>query len=245
MAPRALPQIASYLLDININRMQISFHKYFQSLKASILIFSHKADRRFRSAALTFPIALWCLLVAIEILGVIDIAGYNIMRNNSLYFNIGLFCFAIFKATFLSWLYALAKGIKWLRVLFILFFAGLGLLALINALCFTFYGFGISRKLIFIMLETTPAETAGFMPQFFSNFHSLLFSWKSLAIVAFIGLCLILKQIPRRLFNITAWSVSALGVIYSAVYGIGSLGKIQSFPSCTHHGISEFGLLQS
>lgn len=78
------------------------------------------------------------------------------------------------KATLLLLLYCLCEKIRVLKVLCILFIAVYSFLSIVNIVSFIVYGFGITGKMILILAQTTPGETAGFLPGMFSNIATLL-----------------------------------------------------------------------
>ncbi|MDE6134023.1 MAG: phosphoethanolamine transferase, partial [Muribaculaceae bacterium] len=87
------------------------------------------------------------------------------------------------------------------------------LLALFNFASWAWYGFGINRRMMIIAMQTTPAETLGFMTGVWSNITSLVASpsaWLCVAAVA--AAYVLVRRMGRRSFTIMVSSLSALGI---------------------------------
>lgn len=92
-----------------------------------------------------------------------------------------------------------------------------GLVALAGFAAYQFYGFGLTRKLILIVAQTTRTEIAGFAPQLIANMGAALSSpgfWiaAGLYVLALVGL----RRCPRRIF--------LGGVLWLSLAGAACLG---------------------
>lgn len=113
---------------------------------------------------------LLLLLVGIGFLGMIDLVAYEYHSTNRvfIYATVVLLCF--FKASLFALLFACIQCLKSLvlrkicKVAAVLFLSAYVLLCLTNAFCHHAYGFGLSLRLINILLQTTPSETLQYIP---------------------------------------------------------------------------------
>lgn len=107
-----------------------------------------------------------------------------------------------------------------MNVLFICFIVGVCFFCLVNFLCFHFYGFGISNKLMAIIAQTNYDETAEFLPTFLANLYSEIHNpatW--LFIVIFI--CLIMfanKLAPIGIIRSVIYVVSVVGAAFMVFF---------------------------
>lgn len=100
-----------------------------------------------------------------------------------------------------------------MNVLFICFTVTVCFCCLVNFICFYFYGFGISNKLMAIISQTNYEETAEFLPTLLANLYSEIqnpATW--LFIVIFI--CLI----------VFANKLAPIGIIRSVIYVVSVVG---------------------
>lgn len=100
-----------------------------------------------------------------------------------------------------------------MNVLFICFIVGVCFFCLVNFLCFHFYGFGISNKLMAIIAQTNYDETAEFLPTFLANLYSEIqnpATW----LVLIIFICLMLF----------ANKLASIGIIRSIIYAVSVVG---------------------
>ncbi|MDE5608913.1 MAG: phosphoethanolamine transferase [Bacteroidales bacterium] len=113
---------------------------------------------------------LLLLLAGIGFLGMIDLVAYEYHSTDRgfVYVIVVLLCF--FKASLFALLFACIQRLKSsvLRGICkgaaILFVGSYILLCLSHAFCFYTYGFGISLRLMNILLQTTPSETLQYIP---------------------------------------------------------------------------------
>ena len=113
---------------------------------------------------------LLLLLAGIGFLGMIDLVTYEYHSTNRgfVYIIVALLCF--FKASLFALLFACIQGMKSsvlrkiCKGMAILFVGAYVLLCLAHAFCYYAYGFGISLRLMNILLQTTPSETLQYIP---------------------------------------------------------------------------------
>lgn len=130
------------------------------------------------------------------------------------------------------WLMVLSVSRKW-RWLYVISVSTVYLyafLCLVNFICFEFYGFGISHKMLMLMSETNPSEAIDFFESFGVKIKEIL-SWKSVittvTIVAIV--CLIVRRLRPKSFLFLQAFTTLLGCIFfvylwsSAAYGKNNL----------------------
>lgn len=160
-------------------------------------------------------IHLWLVLLIFSVGSLIDVAEFAHTQPGTAYALIGLASLAIFKATLLTGLYILLRPHKYLKVIAYIVIGGFILLSLLNGLCWLFYGFGISRKLITIFAETNRNEVLEFLPELKSKFIATCFSLKFVAFaLIFIILWKVLPLFPRKYVLATFSLLSLWGLVY-------------------------------
>ncbi len=127
----------------------------------------------------------------------------------------GLACVAALKATVLTCVYAFCRRRWWLKVPAIVLIAAFAILSLLNGFSWLFYGFGISRKLFTIMVETNPTEIGEFLLELTDKFLVLLRSaWFWVSIVLFAAAWIWLPRVPQKLLMSISGFVSIFGMGY-------------------------------
>ncbi|MDE7420393.1 MAG: phosphoethanolamine transferase [Muribaculaceae bacterium] len=160
-------------------------------------------------------IRLWLLLMLLSLASLADVMEYATRQSQDLPAIAGLTCGAIFKATVLTFIYALCRKIKILRIFAIILIVAFSLMSILNGGCWLFYGFGISRKLITIISETNQSEMSEFLPELADKFLALLHSISFWTGAVLFSLCWILfPRIARKWFIPVVSSLSAVGLIY-------------------------------
>lgn len=158
---------------------------------------------------------VWLVLLVASALSVVDILGYYIDHDMGFWIEWGVRCYAVLKATVITLMLGMVRkhrilyGIGWVVVsVFIL-------LSIVNAVSYSLYGFGVSRKLITILYETNREEVRQFLPGMIGNIFSLLFSWKMLLeVCVFVAAWFVLPVIPKRWFRDAIWVFCLSGMIY-------------------------------
>ena len=163
---------------------------------------------------------IWIILFLFSVMGMIDLPSGRLFPCTVSISWILIIIIAFTKATFLSIIgrlinhlrfrYKTAAGI--LNVLFICFTVAVCLCCLVNFICFYFYGFGISNKLMAIIAQTNYDETAEFLPTFLANLYSEIQNTATWLIVI-MSLCLILF----------ADKLAPIGIIRSIIYAVSAV----------------------
>lgn len=177
--------------------------------------------------ASSFKLWLWlCLLVA-AVFSEIDLFRYWIVDVPSAVNVIGLISLAVLKATVLTLLSSVTSHIKWLNWIVNVFIGGFFLLSALNGFCWIFYGFGISRKLFTIAVETNGNELSEFLPELIDKFKVMIFSlWFVGSLILFIILWKLLPMISKKWFGIITSALSVVGVLYLGyIFGTAEWGK--------------------
>lgn len=158
---------------------------------------------------------LWLLLAVLSTGSLADVADFAIHHEGGALAVSGLACVAALKATILTAIYALCRRNVWLKTVAIVLIAAFMLLSLLNGGCWLFYGFGISRKLFTIMVETNPAEIEEFMPEIADKLLSLMRSiWLWVFIVAFVAAWKWLPKVSVKWIMGFIGILSGLGLMY-------------------------------
>lgn len=162
---------------------------------------------------------LWLFLVFISGMSIWDFTG-AIIFDVSWGVKIGyIVFFSILKASVLTLLYSLARrnNVLWISVIILI--SLYVLVSLVNFVSFQLYGFGISRKLILILAQTTPSETYNFMPGLIHNISNVFKSWTFYAVcIAGIILGYAIKRCGKRTFGIIVATGCVIGFFGFAAY---------------------------
>ncbi len=164
---------------------------------------------------------LWLFLWIISIMSVFDITCASYCDWPAWLCVIYTPVVAAFKATVITLAAALllkhriGRPIAW-----ILIFA-YTLLSLVNLVSYAFYGFGITRKLILILAQTTPNEAAEFMPGLLLNILGCLRTpWPYISIAAISLLAWLTRRASQRMFCLITGTASVLGLVAAIVFSI-------------------------
>lgn len=116
---------------------------------------------------------LWGVLYLLSFFCIIDIPGVASFGWSIGFQVIYLLSIAAFKSTVISLILSLFLQRKFLRWIVWFFIAIYGLYGLINASSYALYGYGISRQLIIIILQTSKNEICEFLPLVILNLWNL------------------------------------------------------------------------
>ncbi len=157
---------------------------------------------------------LYLWLLVFSILSIFDITEADQFRMSAVYKISFTIFVAAFKTIFILYILQFLFRGKLLKIAayFLIFFYGL--LSITNFLSYHLYGFGITRKFILIIAQSTSREISGFVPQLFSNIAAIT---KSLYFPIFAAAILI-ATIMIRYIRIRAFSTITL---VSAIIGAG------------------------
>lgn len=123
-----------------------------------------------------------------------------------------------FKSTILVLIFAFLKkyGVNWLGIIFVVVYS---CISLSNAYSFTFYGFGLSRKLITVLMETTPEETIQFLPTVYYNLVSSSLNYKFYIGILFLScFFLVFKCLSSKMANALICIVSLGGCVLFIIF---------------------------
>lgn len=182
-------------------------------------------------SAVTPNRTLWFWLFVISLMSVYDIMYYNFIYDSSWLFIIGEVIFAFFKATVLTWLYALLRNKKVFRVIFILFFIFYTFFSTINFFSTALYSRPISRSFFIILLETDSQETSEFLPVMIGNLLAMITSAKSIVtIIILAAVYLGFRYIPLKALRRAALIGSSLGVLFTIyIFSMFGYGRVTQF----------------
>ncbi|MDE6812170.1 MAG: hypothetical protein K2J15_07470, partial [Muribaculaceae bacterium] len=160
-------------------------------------------------------VRLWVVMLACSLASLCDVIEFATRQPDAALVIPGLICFAVCKASVITVLCILCRRKHSLRILAGIFVAGYIFLSLVNFICWSFYGFGITRKLITILSETNAGEVSEFIPNLRDQFLAALTRWQVPAgILILIALWILIPKIPTRIFLPSATAISLLGAAY-------------------------------
>lgn len=161
----------------------------------------------------------WLALWVFSVMSVADIPVSPVFGLSVTAQTLYVIVASAFKATLL---FALGLVMRRVRTLWALYLVGIGLFAMlsvVNCLSFVIYGFGISRRLVMICMQTTPAEIKGFSSELFSNLGHLLLSWRTLSSMAAVAvLFLAVRRVGKAFFTGAVGLLTAAGLVSAVVF---------------------------
>ena len=154
---------------------------------------------------------VWILLLFLSAFTILDIVALPTFHFSGLMKWALLICFDAFKATaILLIINIVAARRRWLMWSAVALY---GVVALINVIAYKFYGFGITRKLMVVVAQTTSGECSEFMQGLLRNMLSLLADpWTPCAVAGCIAGIYVIKFVPRKAFFFVAASLSVAGL---------------------------------
>lgn len=182
----------------------------------------NRGDCRYMPSS--FRPGLWLVLLTAAMLSELDLVDYWWNSDNCLLHEAGLFGLMVFKATLLTFLYGLSeKRAVWKWIMRCVIGAFI-LLSIVNGFSFIFFGFGITRKMMIILLETNPREAEEFFPELGAAVMSSLKSPYLWLTICALGLLYeFLTAIPRKIWISLSVGISLVGIVY-AIYVMTSGG---------------------
>lgn len=147
----------------------MNFPKSFFRKRPSIAVFMHRVG----SSYISQP-RLWALLFLVSMMSVSDILFAPVFPFPTLLRWTALVGVAALKASLFLLLVAILHAMGKLRRIAPILVALYVLAALVNFCSWRLYGFGITQRLMTVITQTTPEETAGFLPGLLSNILSAL-----------------------------------------------------------------------
>ncbi len=119
---------------------------------------------------------LWYLLMVVSVLGMMDIPGSRLLTSPLCIQWICIVLIAFLKATVFVVLLRLCRRWRFASIMAWLLTALHVLLCVVNFVSFEFYGFGISHKLMVVVLQTNGDETKEFLPGLWNNLSAAVFT---------------------------------------------------------------------
>lgn len=94
-------------------------------------------------------------------------------------------------------------------------------LAVVNALCYGLYEMGISRKMLTVVIQTNPRESAEFLSNLLSGIGRLVLSRQALvAAVAAAAVCFLICRLPVRVYRFAVCGTGCVGLVLLAAFCI-------------------------
>lgn len=157
---------------------------------------------------------LWLGMLLVSILSIIDIPTAHVFGFSGITIILYIICVGSFKATLIVGCFLWSKKRRILYFCSYVLIVLYTLLAVINAAGYIFYGFGISRRLMVIAMQTNQRELFEFIDGFGKEIVSAILTPTSLAVIASvcIAFCFITK-IPRKIFKTITGFLSLTGLI--------------------------------
>lgn len=164
---------------------------------------------------------LWVFLLFISAMSIWDIMGAPFFRAEPYVKIPYILVISILKATVITILYCLCRNKWFLKIPCIALIAIYSILALVNITSYLLYGFGISRKLILILAQATPTETAEFIPGLMHNLSAVFKSWPVyLFLIIFLLTVFLVRHCPKKHFTLISLTGSMLGCVAFLVFGL-------------------------
>ncbi len=164
---------------------------------------------------------LWLLLWALGMLSVADIPGSPIFVLSRAEQWGYIVAAGALKASVLGVPLGLMMRRRPWRPAAVAVIAVYGLLAVVNALCYRFYEFGITRKLLMILSQTTSREASEFVPALLANLRGLLSAPSTYVVAASaLAVCVAMLRMPRRAAVAVAAALPLAGDVSFAAFSM-------------------------
>ena len=162
--------------------------------------------------------SLWVVLSAISVFGVADLPSAPVFTLPVWAMWIEMILVACFKGALFTALIALCRPL-WLRIPALVVTVIYALLCLVNAVSYFFYGFGITHRLISVVMQTTIRETSEFLPSVIDNLLTPSVAYIVLAFIAGSGLLVwLIRKLSCKSFIVLFALVSISGMSVTAYY---------------------------
>lgn len=162
---------------------------------------------------------MWLFLWVISMLSIADIpssTAFGIPRWQQIAY---ILCVGAFKGSAFFILYLLCCRRKWLKTILVIVIGLYTVLASINYASYHFFGFGITRHMLSIVMQTNMAETKEFLSYAGSILTTTMLSRQILfEVIAIIIVVALIRLIPRRIFSVSAAVTSCAGILMAAVF---------------------------
>lgn len=167
------------------------------------------------------------MLFLLSLCSVCDIIAHYIDHYGSWLMVVSVCMFASLKSTVLTALIVCSRRFKVLHVIVWCFTTVFVLLSIVNSVIFALYGFGISRRLVYLILETNPNEVRQFLSVFQTDLWTRICSRAALLGVAVAVLfCSLMFRVSRKFFYTFACVSGVAGIAYMAyIFAVTDRGK--------------------
>lgn len=165
------------------------------------------------------PRAFWLITFVGSLMSLSGLFHYFGGKSDRVIFTLGLTFFALLKTEILTAVYIFVRRWGVLRVLFYLFWAIFIFLSIVNFFSLELYGFGISIRLMNVMVQTNPREISGFMPGMLHNLAVFFLSprfWISAGAGALLAYGV--YKCRDSWFNVLTLAGAVLGCAYVSFY---------------------------
>jgi len=180
--------------------------------------FIHKIRTSFQVVLNLITPRLWFVMFIFSFLSVVDIISFDIVHGHITMIP-ALICFAGLKATLFTIFINFSRRKRWLYIAAIAITVILAFLSFINGVSFILYGFGITRGMLYIIVETNNQEIREFVSVMPASIAMRIFSVDALiAAVVVAGLYFVCCKIPGRIFRYVVTVVSIAGLAYIVTY---------------------------
>lgn len=162
---------------------------------------------------------LWVLLWAVSMLSIADIPAGIAFHMSPIIQVIYIICVGAFKGCVLLAIFVLCFSHKWLKIIACVALVMYTAIALVNSAAYHFFGFGITRRMISIIMQTNPAEATEFARYAASLAASTILSWKFPAsVAATVVIVTLIRRIPNKIFTCSSLALSAAGLLMAIIF---------------------------
>lgn len=154
---------------------------------------------------------IWIIIFLFSVLSVIDIPLYDVLNLNIFVIVSFLFFIGFLKSVIFLCLYFVFNRFKFTKIVFWILLFFFFLFSIINSLSFFLYGFGISRKLVIILLQSNVSEILQFLPGLFNNLidSNLIIVLLVVSIVLFV-----IRYVPDKIIRSVINICMPLSIIF-------------------------------
>lgn len=175
-------------------------------------------------------VRLWLALVVVAVASLADVMNSAAYHDNAVFNIAGICCVAVLKATALTALYELLRRNAWLKAMAVVLIVMFVILSLLNGVCWLLYDFGITGKLVTLIVETNSDEVMEFLPDLTYRLRLFLQSGRIwLAVFAVPAAWVLLPRVCRKRLALAAMSLSAVGLLYLIYFCVTNDGGRASF----------------
>ncbi len=194
-------------------------------MSTSCVSFIHRISRWLREVWRGFTTGLdrhrllWLVLWVASMLSMADIpAGITFRIPSCL--QVGyIICVGAFKGSALLALCLLCMRWKWMKVPVYVAVGIYVALAVVNFASYRFFGFGITRRMISIVMQTNPAEAAEFAGYAGSLAASSVLSWGfAAAVLLAVAAVVVARRLSRKVFTYSVLTAGGVGMVMAVSF---------------------------